>query len=297
MVAMDSLNSSQPQARDLVELDEFPAAAGWKEHASLKGIAADLEELARTHKATFQSASPWPHVVFDDLIDPALIAAAEREELEPSLALEVERNYRKVKAESPQPNGPAAQQILESIGSAEFVAFLEELTGVSGLTPDPTHYWAGLHVNPPGAFQAIHRDFRVHPITGLFHRVNILIYLNSDWKSEYAGELELWKPDRSACEKQVPPLAGKSVIFDAGARAIHGIPEPIRCPTGRARLSLAAIYYTVDPPPNDQKESRFFRPKRPQDPWYMGFGTFGDAVNLVRRTIERRSATKSTPGG
>jgi 2OG-Fe(II) oxygenase superfamily len=264
--------------------------------AGVPGVAADLTQLARTHAESYHAASPWPHVVLDDLIDPALIAAAEQEELEPSLSLEIDRSYRKIKAESPEPNGPAATKILDSIGSAPFVTFLEELTGVSGLIPDPTHYWAGLHVNPPGAFQAIHRDFRVHPITGLFHRVNILIYLNSDWKSEYAGELELWKTDKSACERQVAPVAGKSVIFEAGPLAFHGIPEPIRCPTGRARLSLAAIYYTECPPPDDRKESRFFRPKRPQDPWYMGFGTFGDGVNLVRRTIERRSAMKERPG-
>jgi 2OG-Fe(II) oxygenase superfamily len=279
-----------PGRPNLMELNSQPVPAG------VPGMAADLSQVARIHRESFLTASPWPHVVLDDLVDPALIAAAEQEELEPSLHLEIDRSYRKVKAESPEPNGPAATKILESIGSPDFVKFLEELTDVSGLIPDPTHYWAGLHVNPPGAFQAIHRDFRVHPITGLFHRVNILIYLNSNWKSEYGGELELWRPDKTACARQVAPLAGKSVIFEAGPRAIHGIPEPIRCPPGRARLSLAAIYYTEDPPPDDQKESRIFRPKRPQDPWYMGFGTFGDGVNLVRRTIERRSAGKPQPG-
>ena len=277
----------------LVELDAQPTR---KAHLSVPGMPGDLSQIASIHRESYQAASPWPHVVLDDLIDPALIAAAEREELEPSLNLEVDRSYRKVKAESPEANGAAATKILESIGSTGFVTFLEELTGVSGLIPDPTHYWAGLHVNPPGAFQAIHRDFRVHPITGLFHRVNILIYLNSDWKSEYGGELELWKSDKTACGRQVAPVAGKSVIFEAGPLAFHGIPEPIRCPTGRARLSLAAIYYTVDPPPDDQKESRFFRPKRPQDPWYMGFGSFGDGVNLVRRIVERHSVTKGESG-
>jgi len=276
-------NSRTPTSHDLTENEAV-------------GVAEDLHQLARDNRGRYQTASPWPHVVLDDLFHPALIAAAEREELEPSLKLQVERSYRKVKAESPEPHGPAAAKILDSIGSAPFVSFLEDLTGVSGLIPDPTHYWAGLHVNPPGAFQAIHRDFRVHPITGLFHRVNILIYLNSDWKSEYGGELELWKPDRSACELQVAPVAGKSVIFEAGPNAIHGIPDPIRCPPGRARLSLAAIYYTVDPPPNDYKESKLFRPKRPQDPWFMGFGTFNDGVNLVRRIIERRSAAKGASG-
>ena len=287
MDSRSDTHSTDPH--NLIELDSQPAREA---HPIVPEMPADLSQLASSHRESYQSASPWPHVVVDDLIDPALIAAAEREELEPSLNLEVERTYRKVKAESPEPKGPAATKILESIGSADFVAFLEGLTGVTGLIPDPTHYWAGLHVNPPGAFQAIHRDFRVHPITGLFHRVNILIYLNSDWKSEYGGELELWRSDKTACGQQVAPLAGKSVIFEAGPLAFHGIPDPIRCPTGRARLSLAAIYYTVDPPPDDRRESRFFRPKRPQDPWYMGFGSFGDGVNLVKRLIERHSATK-----
>ena len=287
---MDSLSGSRsPDHHEVLEMDS-------QADPSPPGVAPDLSVVARTYREDYHAASPWPHVVLDDLIDPELIAAAEQQELEPSLNLEVDRSYRKIKAESPEPNGPAASKILESIGSARFVTFLEELTGVSGLIPDPTHYWAGLHVNPPGAFQAIHRDFRVHPITGLFHRVNILIYLNSNWKSEYGGELELWKSDKSACGRQVAPVAGKSVIFEAGPLAFHGIPEPINCPPGRARLSLAAIYYTVDPPPNDRKESRFFRPKRPQDPWYMGFGTFGDGVNLLRRTIERRSAIKQQSG-
>ncbi len=290
---MDSLSSSRSPDPNVLESNAQSVRGAIP---GVWGVPGDLSQIAKNNRERFAAASPWPHVVLDDLFDPALIAAAEQEELEPSLHLEVDRSYRKIKAESPQPSGPTATKLLESIGSADFVTFLEELTGISGLTPDPTHYWAGLHVNPPGAFQAIHRDFRVHPITGLFHRVNILIYLNSNWKSEYGGELELWKPDKSACERQVAPVAGKSVIFDAGPQAIHGIPEPIRCPTGRARLSLAAIYYTVDPPPNDRKESRLFRPKRPQDPWYMGFGTFGDGVNLVRRTIERRSAGKGHSG-
>ena len=132
-------------------------------------------------------------MVLDDLIDPELIAAAEREELEPSLNLEVDRSYRKIKAESPEPNGPAASKILESIGSAA-------LRDIFGRAHRCLRIDSGSHAllgrtpcEPTGAFQAIHRDFRVHPITGLFHRVNILIYLNSNWKSEYGGELELWK--------------------------------------------------------------------------------------------------------
>ena len=169
---------------------------------------------------------------------------------------------------------------------------MEELTGVTGLIPDPTHYWAGLHVNPPGAFQAIHRDFRVHPITGLFHRVNILIYLNSDWKSEYRGELELWKSDKSACERQVAPLAGKSVIFEAGPLAFHGYPNQSTArPEGLAFHSPPSTTRWI-PLRTIVRSHVSFAQSVLRDPWYMGFGTFGDGVNLVKRMIERRSAIK-----
>ena len=82
---VDSLSSTHsPDPRDLMELDCQPVAAA---SAGVPGVAADLTQIARSHAESYQAASPWPHVVLDDLIDPALIAAAEQEELEPSLNL------------------------------------------------------------------------------------------------------------------------------------------------------------------------------------------------------------------
>jgi hypothetical protein len=131
-------------------------------------------------------------------------------------------------------------------------------------------------------------------MTGLFHRLTVIVYLNSDWKDEYGGELELWRSDMSACERQIRPLAGTSVIFATTAEALHGIPDPVRCPPGRARLSLASDYYTVSPAPGDRREPRFLRPKRPQDPWYVRYGTFQGGVDLLRRSIERRTAHRAS---
>lgn len=260
--------------------------------ASSPNVFTELIHHADTHREEYRTAAPWPHIVLEGLVDPALIAEAERQELEPGLELELSHTLRKVKAESPEPSGPAAKALLDALCTTEFLSFLEELTGIAGLQADPTHYWTGVHVNPPGAFQAIHRDFRRHPITGLFHRLTVIVYLNSDWKSEYAGELELWKSDTSACERQVAPLAGRVVIFGTTPSAIHGIPDPIRCPPGRARLSLASDYYTAAPGPDDRPESRFRRPKRPQDPWYLGYGTVKDGVDLIRRMLQARSAAR-----
>ena len=230
----------------------------------------DLSVLVDQYRQRYLATSPWPYLVLDGLVDPALLAAAESEELKPALDLHVRRTTRMVKAQSPMPSGPAAGEILHALCSSGFVAFLEDLTGISGLIADPTHYWAGLHVFPPGSFQALHRDFRVHPVTGLFHRVNVIVYLNGDWKDEYGGNLELWKYDMSS-HHQVAPRAGSTVIFENTSATLHGVAEVFRCPPGGARLSLASNYYTASPGADDWKETRFRRPKRPQDPWYMGF--------------------------
>jgi hypothetical protein len=61
------------------------------------------------------------------------------------------------------------------------------VTGVDDLLSDATHKFAGAHRTLPGGFTKIHRDFEVHPVTGLFHRVNLLVYLNRDWPDSYGA--------------------------------------------------------------------------------------------------------------
>ena len=42
-------------------------------------------------------------------------------------------------------------------------------------------------------FLNIHADFNKHPTLDLDRRLNVLIYLNKNWKESYGGNLELWK--------------------------------------------------------------------------------------------------------
>jgi hypothetical protein len=255
-----------------------------------KVLRVDLAGLADVDRQEYAEARPWPHIVMDDVIDPAIVAAAESEQRGPALNLPVSRTTRQIKAESSKVNGPATRSILDALGGGEFVNFLENLTGVQGLITDPTHYLSGLHVLPCGGFQALHRDFRVQPVSRLYHRVNVITYLNSDWKIEYGGHLELWASDKSTCERRIAPLAGKTVIFEATPTAFHGVPDPVGCPAGRVRLSLAAYYYTPLPGPDDERQSTFRRPKRPQDPWYIGFRDVRKLAELVRSRLTKEQA-------
>jgi 2OG-Fe(II) oxygenase superfamily len=249
---------------------------------------ADLRSLADTLRESYNAAKPWPHLIIDDLIDPEFVAAAEAEELTPALRLEIQKDQTIAKAETAEVGGEAAKEILDSLLTAEFVDFLERLTGITGLIGDPSHALAGLHVNPPGAFQALHRDFRRHPTTHSYHRINVLVFLNSDWKEEYGGELELWPANRSACGQRIRPVAGRVVIFETTPTSYHAIPEPVRCPPGRARLSLASYYYTDQPGPHDRRDLKLFLPKRPQDPLRLDIQKFKDVVKGVRSRLGSR---------
>lgn len=47
--------------------------------------------------------------------------------------------------------------------SSRFVNFLQELTGIPDIVPDPHYPGAGIHLTLPGGFLQIHADFNRYP--------------------------------------------------------------------------------------------------------------------------------------
>ncbi len=244
---------------------------------------------ASDYRSRYMSAIPWPHLVLDGVFDEAVVRAAEAEEMPFATSLPAHKSYRQVKAESPEVSGPAAASILERLVSPEFVRFVSDLTGVESVVADPTFYRAGLHVGKPGSFQAVHSDFRKHGHTRFYHRINVLVYLNSDWQDSWGGHLELWGRGMRACGQRVAPLAGRTVIFETGPETYHGVPDPLTCHPDRFRLTLASYYYTEEPAPDDRGRPYLRRPCRPQDPWYTGIASPADAAGNALRKVRRIS--------
>ena len=55
---------------------------------------------------------------------------------------------------------------------------------------DADFYGGGIHQGKAGSFLDMHADFNYHPLKEhWFRNLNLLLYLNKDWKKEYAGEL------------------------------------------------------------------------------------------------------------
>jgi 2OG-Fe(II) oxygenase superfamily len=216
----------------------------------------DLESLERevaTLGGQYRAASPFPHIVLDGFLDPMTARQATNEftllDDEPWNAY-AHINERKFSHTDPSSWGPDLRSILKELESQQFVQFLSRLTGIEGLFADPSLDGGGLHRSTTGGFLNIHADFTVHPHHSDWRRrVNLLLYFNADWQPEYGGSLELWSTDMKQCQTSIEPLGNRCVIFTTDVDSFHGHPEPMRCPSGVTRQSLALYYFTREEHP------------------------------------------------
>lgn len=111
----------------------------------------------------------------------------------------------------------------------------------------------------------MHVDFSHHPSNGLYRRLNLLIYLNKEWKEEYGGHFELWTPDIKRCVRRILPIFNRCVVFATSSRSYHGHPEPLSCPPEEARKSLALYYFTRSGPDGDESIHNTTFVSRPGD--------------------------------
>ena len=201
----------------------------------------------------YESAVPFPHIVMDEFLEPWAAKAAMEEF--PPLDPDQWNNYlhtneRKFSNTDPETWGPALRAILNELNSPRFVKFVSDLIGVPGLMADPSLEGGGLHQSTRGGFLNVHSDFTVHPHHRKWERrANLLLYLNDEWKPEYGGDLELWSADMKKCVDRVSPVANRVLIFTTGVHSFHGHPEPMRCPEGTARRSLALYYFSIEEDP------------------------------------------------
>jgi hypothetical protein len=213
---------------------------------------ARLEEHLDDYKVRYQGASPYPHIVIDDFLAPDVAAecASEFPSGSDHWISFVHVNERKYANPNPDTWGPTLQRLLDEVQSPEFVEFVSKLTGIDNLIADDLLEGAGLHQSGRDGFLNVHADFTVHPKKRHWRRrVNLLVYFNPEWKPEYGGDLELWSKDMRQMVHKIPPTLGRAVLFNTDADAFHGHPEPMTCPEGMYRQSLALYYFTEEDAP------------------------------------------------
>jgi hypothetical protein len=240
-----------------------------------------LDARAREAAESYRSSSPTPHCCLDGLADPAVLATLMAEfpaPEHPSWNRLESAFERKLSTGDIDLLPDVFQQVLEVLNHRRFLRFLEQLTGIQGLVPDPDFLGGGLASLPRGGWLDIHCDFNYHPVTRLDRRINVLFYLNDDWPESYGGHFELWDADLVACRRRYLPVAGRMIIFDTVDTAYHGNPTPVACPAERRRNSIAAYYYS-----NGRPESERSRPHSTLFPRLPGETPSSEREALRRR--------------
>jgi len=204
----------------------------------------------------YVSADPFPHIVLDGLFDDAELDAVLREFPSPD-AMKWARFDNPLEKKlgffyATSTISDTVRRFLDAMNSFEMLLFLEALTGIEGLIPDPYFGGGGLHQIEPGGFLKIHADFNVHPKLKLDRRLNMLIYMNRDWREEYGGHLELWDGEMRECRKRILPLFNRTVVFSTSDRSYHGHPHPLTSPAGVTRKSVSLYYYTNGRPEEER---------------------------------------------
>jgi hypothetical protein len=213
-----------------------------------------MKDLAASLAGAYKNAEPYPYTVIDDFFEPGVLDEVLREFPGPN-GIDWRRfdTYHEVKLASraEEQLGPFTRTLVHRLNSSPFLEFLERLTGIEGLVPDPHLEGGGLHQILPGGKLGLHADFNKSLRLKLDRRLNILVYLNEDWAEEYGGHLELWDREMKACVRRILPIKNRMVVFSTTDFSYHGHPVPLACPPGMTRKSLALYYYSNGRPADE----------------------------------------------
>lgn len=209
--------------------------------------AQQLQNVAEERAEEYHTAHPFPHIILDNFMPERVVTEIIEKFPRPNQLKwkeydEVEE--KKLAFSQVEQLPEAIIDVMYFLNSAPVLRFLESLTGIQKLIPDPYYEGGGLHQIETGGYLNIHADFNKYERLNLDRRLNLLLYLNQDWEETYGGHLELWDRNMTTCVKKILPIFNRCVIFSTTDYSYHGHPNPLTCPPDRTRRSLATYYYT-----------------------------------------------------
>ena len=230
--------------------------------------------LALDRSADYQSAEPFPHVVLDEFLAPELALALSRAfpAIDSIDWIERDNENNRRRYQHDETKLPLLlREMLREMNARQFILFLETLTGIDNLLPDPYFVGGGVHVSTRGDFLNVHADFNWHHKLQAHRRVNALLYLSETWDDTWGGATELWDLDMRGRAVAVPPVFNRLLVFSTSEHSNHGQPVPNACPDGVLRKVLNLYYYTADRD-DESADPHFTLYKTAASPFAAGLG-------------------------
>ncbi len=261
-------------------------------------VSASVRQSVDQYRETFLTAHPFKHVMIEDFFEPAFAEQllAEFPSFDKELSINesghtsgksVNTNIRTI--------SPAYQKLYEVLGSRPFLDFVSQLSGIPDLLLDPKMFGGGTHENLHGQDLDPHVDFNYDEARQLHRRLNLIVYMNREWRSEWGGALEIHSNPRRPDENQIhsfDPQFNRCVMFETNEYSWHGFPK-IDQPEDKRHLSRKSIsiyLYTKDRPAEETAPVHAtFYVQRPLPARFSeGHTLSADDVTELQRLLTRR---------
>ena len=202
-----------------------------------------LENNKEKLRLDYLLAKPFPYLALDNFCDSKKIESLYNKIPELN---NKSRDYMFAKNKFEKSNyrelGEEFEELYNGLGSKQMNDFLSFIANEEVFV-DPGNHGGGLHQGKKNSFLDMHLDFNYHPLKkGWYRNMNLLLYLNKDWKPAYKGHLKLVDLI-SGEEKEIEVPFNRMIIQQTRAYTLHGY-EQTNFPEGKFRTSIATYAYS-----------------------------------------------------
>lgn len=207
----------------------------------------ELERSAEEWRDRFAGAEPFPHLVIDELFDPAALAAAAREFPDPSEMAEKPGRTGVLEMSDRSRVPSRLIDVSDELLSARFTAWLSRVSGIDGLTTDPGGNWGVLRQSGDGVEGTIHVPPQRHPDKPWHRRLTLILHLSEGLSDANGGCFQLWDRDKATVRRTIAPVFNRAVVFLTSPTAYHNASRT-RLGPGRLRRIMQGLYFTETAP-------------------------------------------------
>jgi hypothetical protein len=212
-------------------------------------ILADRERI----QARFQSAKPFKHVYLADFLEPdvAECLLADFPVFDPGKAV---NEYGVVGGKAVNTRlgdvSPLYRKFYDYLFTGTFLSAVSEISGIPDLVSDSAMHGGGTHENLNGQELDPHVDFNYMNGGTMHRRMNLLIYLNKGWRSEWGGAIELHSNPRDPDTNVIASFNvdfNKALLFETNEYSWHGFPRiqlPAHLAKTHSRKCISIYLYT-----------------------------------------------------
>jgi hypothetical protein len=196
-------------------------------------------------QAEFETGSPFRYLIIDNFLKPTF--AEELSNKFPALG-EMNVRYRGMNERKSEHsdfvNLPSVFSALKKrLTEFDVTTAIGKITQIQNLELINDRFGLGLHQGGKDSFLDIHVDYNLHPLHRKQRRINLILFLNTNWEKDWGGALEFWNNDVTKCEQSILPLFNRCVLFECNEYSFHGYSK-INCPEEITRKSFYQYYFT-----------------------------------------------------